>query len=166
MTELKRLPLEAIPAALEKAEHYRLLNEAREAECICLDILDVDPDNQRAVITLLLARTDQFSRTVGASVQEARELLPRVKGDYEQAYYAGIISERQGKAQLARGGSGWGVNAYHWLREAMEWFDKADRLHPEGNSDAVLRWNTCVRLLEQHDHVRPGADDATQSLLE
>ena len=166
MTELKRLPRESIPAALEKAERYRLLNEAREAECICLDVLDVDPDNQRAVITLLLACTDQFSRTVGASVQKARELLPKVNGDYEQAYYAGIICERQGKAQLARGGSGAGVNAYHWLREAMEWFDKAERLSPEGNSDALLRWNTCVRLRDQHDHVRPGTDDATLSTLE
>ena len=34
MAELKRLPLESVPAAIEKAERYRLLNEAREAECI------------------------------------------------------------------------------------------------------------------------------------
>ena len=47
MPELKQLHKDAIPAALEKAEHYRLLNEPGEAESICLDILAVDPDNQR-----------------------------------------------------------------------------------------------------------------------
>ena len=60
--ELKRLHTDAVPAALEKAEHYRLLNEPRAAESICLDILEIDSANQRARITLLLARTDQFVR--------------------------------------------------------------------------------------------------------
>ena len=60
--EVKRLHAGAIPGALEKAEHYRLLNEAREAESICLDILDIDPENQKALVTMLLALTDQFER--------------------------------------------------------------------------------------------------------
>ena len=60
MFELKPLSLDAVPAALAKAEHYRLLNEPEEAESICVDILEVDPDNQRALINVLLARTDQF----------------------------------------------------------------------------------------------------------
>ena len=46
MFELKPLSREAFPAALEKAERYRLLNEPLEAESICRDILAVDPDNQ------------------------------------------------------------------------------------------------------------------------
>ena len=57
MSELKKLSKEAIPAALEKAERYRLLNEPGEAESICLDILAIDPENQRAIIMLLLALT-------------------------------------------------------------------------------------------------------------
>ena len=57
MSELKSLHKDAIPAALEKAERYRLLNEPGEAESICLDILQIDPENQEAVITLLLALT-------------------------------------------------------------------------------------------------------------
>ena len=64
MPELKQLHKDAIPAALEKAERYRLLNEPGEAESICLDILAVDPDNQRAIITLLLAFTDRFEKGV------------------------------------------------------------------------------------------------------
>ena len=55
MFQLKPLSKEAIPAALEKAMRYRLLNEPGEAESICHDILGADPDNQEALVTLLLA---------------------------------------------------------------------------------------------------------------
>ncbi len=58
--ELKLLTKDAIPEALEKAHRYRLLNEPWQAESICLDILRVEPANQAALITLLLAITDQF----------------------------------------------------------------------------------------------------------
>ena len=47
--------------ALEKAERYRLLNEPILAESICLDILDADPQNAKAVVTMLLAITDRSS---------------------------------------------------------------------------------------------------------
>ena len=67
MAELKQLHKDAIPAALEKAERYRLLNEPGEAESICLDILAVDPDNQRAIITLLLAFTDRFEKRMASA---------------------------------------------------------------------------------------------------
>lgn len=62
MFELKPLSDEAIPAALEKAGRYRLLNEPAEAESICLDVLKTDPDNQIALITLLLAVSDRFGK--------------------------------------------------------------------------------------------------------
>ena len=58
--KLKSLSKEAIPAALDKARQYRLLNEPVEAESICLDILEAEPDNQQALIVMLLALTDQF----------------------------------------------------------------------------------------------------------
>ena len=51
MSELKSLSREAIPAALEKAERYRLLNEPFESESICLDILAIDPQHQQALFT-------------------------------------------------------------------------------------------------------------------
>jgi len=89
------------PEALERAERYRLLNEPSLAESICLDVLDVKPENQRAVVTLLLALTDQFGH--GAAAGKVRELVPRLKGDYEQRYYAGIIWERSAHAQLRKG---------------------------------------------------------------
>ncbi len=52
MFELKKLDKEAVPAAIERAKHYRLLNEPGAAESICLDILQVEPNNQEALITL------------------------------------------------------------------------------------------------------------------
>ncbi len=46
MFELKSMSKSNISAALEKARCYRFLNEPMEAESICLDILDVDPENR------------------------------------------------------------------------------------------------------------------------
>src|ERR1700730_19398368 len=104
MSDLKPLSREAIPAALEKAERYRLLNERGEAESICLDVLHTDPENQSALITLLLAVTDRFGKGYGVSDTHAKEVLSRVKGDYERAYYTGILAERRAAGPLARGG--------------------------------------------------------------
>ena len=47
MFDLKPLSKDAIPAALAKAERYRLLNEPGEAESICLDVLRIDPATSR-----------------------------------------------------------------------------------------------------------------------
>jgi len=44
MFELKPLSQQAIPDALKKAERYRFLNEPRQAESICRDILNVDAE--------------------------------------------------------------------------------------------------------------------------
>src|SRR5947208_14794396 len=100
MPELKRLHKDTIPAALEKAERYRLLNEPGEAESICLDILAVDSDNQRAVITLLLAFTDRFEKGYGVSETQTKELLARLRSEYERAHYSGIIADRRGTAKM------------------------------------------------------------------
>src|SRR5262249_40028794 len=81
----------------------------------------------------------------------ARHLLPRLDGEYERCYYAGIICERQGSAQLARQQPHGGVIAYDWLREAMGWYEKAEALRPPHNEGPMLRWNTCARMIERHD---------------
>src|SRR5882762_9062796 len=120
MFELKPLSREAVPAALEKAMRYRLLNEPAEAESICHDVLRIDPDNQQALVLLLLALTDRFSKGYAVGVTQAKEVLPRLRDPYEQVYYAGIICERRGKAVLYQGGIGAGGAAYGFLREAME----------------------------------------------
>jgi hypothetical protein len=147
MIELKPLSKAAIPAALAKAERYRLLNEPGQAESICLDILAIDDGNQDALITLLLALTDQFD-DIEASSRAARavgEVVLRLQDDYQRSYYAGIICERRGRSHLRQGRLA--SAAVEWLREAMSYYERAEHLRPEGNDDAVLRWNACVRLL-------------------
>src|SRR5262249_32871032 len=116
MFELKPITRDAVPRALEKAERYRLLNEPSDAESICLDVLGVDPDNQKALVMMLLAVTDQFEG-FAVDAHRAQDVLQRLKGDYERAYYAGIISERRAKAQLKKGGPGSGYVAYDGFRE-------------------------------------------------
>ena len=91
MFTLKPLSKESIEVALDKAERYRLLNEPREAESICLDILETDPENQEAIVMLLLAMTDAFGKRGGARVPETQALLPRIRDEYERAYYLSLI---------------------------------------------------------------------------
>jgi hypothetical protein len=165
MPELKTLSKEAIPAALEKAERYRLLNEPGEAESICLDILKADPENQRAVITLLLALTDRFSKGYGVSDTPANQLLAQIKGEYERAYYAGILAERRAKAKLAQGSPGAAHYAYDELCEAMRQFELAEKIRPAGNDDALLRWNTCARMIAKNKLVAR-EEDRSDPVLE
>ena len=166
MAELKQLHKDAIPAALEKAERYRLLNEPGEAESICLDILVVDPDNQRAIITLLLAFTDRFEKTYGVSETQTKELLSRVKSEYERAYYSGIIAERRAKTKLRQHTPGCRFQGYDLLREAMDWFEKAEPLSPAGHDDAILRWNTCARIIERNKLVAREEEERIEFPLE
>ena len=149
MFQLKPISRDSIPAAIEKAERYRLLNEPLLTESICLDILEADPQHDKALIILLLAITDQFHSSSG-DVNRARQLLPRLQNEYEKNYYAGIICEREGMAIFHKGMMG-SQFAHEWLREAMEFFEKAEAIRPTGNDDALLRWNTCARMIQRHD---------------
>ena len=155
--DLKSISVESIPEALKKVERYRLLNEPTLAESICLDILAIVPDHQQALISLLLARTDQFHQQLPA--REAQDILARIKGDYEQEYYAGIIWEREGHARIRKGGGGAGSSSYHALSEAMTHYEKAIDFASPGNDDAILRWNTCARVIMQNPDVRPLPDE-------
>ncbi|HEY5814480.1 MAG TPA: hypothetical protein VIT23_17725 [Terrimicrobiaceae bacterium] len=147
MFKLKQLSEEAIPAALEKALRYRLLNDPAEAESICHDVLSIDPDNQEALVILLLALTDHSGTGYAVGVTQAREVLSRLEDPYERAYYAGIICERQAKTWLQQDHPGAGHDAFEFLNEAMSWFEKAEALRPPKNDDALLRWNTCARII-------------------
>jgi hypothetical protein len=164
MYKLKPITKEAIPRALEKAERYRLLNEPLEAESICMDILQIDPANQKALVTLLLARTDQFDEEV--TMHQAKEILDRLKGDYEKAYYNGIIHERWAKAVLKRGRPGAGTLAFEWFEIAMEHYEKAYAVRPPENDDAALRWNACARLLMRNPSLTPALEERVELPLE
>jgi hypothetical protein len=146
MRQLKKISLEAVGAALEKALRYRLLNEPRAAESICLDVLDVDPDNQQALTTLILALTDQFDTEYVAAFQRAKAVLPRLDGEYDRQYYEGIIHERWALAESRRRVPGHVVTG--WYLHAMHCYERCEGLAGLENPDAILRWNTCARLLE------------------
>jgi hypothetical protein len=148
---LKPITREGVAAALQKAERYRLLNDSSAAESICLDILQVDPENQPALVTLLLSITDQFVDEHSDAVHRARDVLPRLRDDYKRAYYAGIICERHAKALLHRAALGAADVAIDWFHEAMTWYERAEALRPAGNDESILRWNTCVRMLGRHE---------------
>lgn len=166
MFTLKKLSEDGIARALQKVERYRLLNEPWEAESICLDVLESQPDHQEALISLLLAMTDQFSREGGPDVETARALLPGIRGQYEQAYYAGIICERKGSALRERGAPGSGPIVYDWLRQAMDHYERAEELRPRGNDDTLLRWNTCARMIDENPQIQPPSDTRVLDMLE
>jgi hypothetical protein len=161
--DLKSISTDGVPKALERAERYRLLNEPSLAESICLDILAVMPSQQQALVSLLLARTDQFDR--GVTVKSAQEVLLRIEGEYERAYYAGIIWERKGHAHLRQGGPCSNANTYHALREAMEHYERAEAMRPTGNDDAILRWNSCARVLMRNPEIRPLPNEEFQPVI-
>ena len=144
---LKTISKKGIPEALVRAERYRLLNEPGEAESICRDVLAVEPDNQAALRVLGLAITDQFAGRASDRHAEAEGILQSLRDPYERLYYMGIVHERRAKSLLRAGARPHTVLVL--FEEAMTCFEHAEKIRPEGNDDAILRWNRCVRILEQ-----------------
>lgn len=157
MFELKPLSPEAIPAALEKANRYRLLNEPSAAESIYLDILAVDPENQDAIKNLVLAMSDRFGKDYAVGDTNINEYVSKLRDEYQRAYYTGIVYERRAKATLAKGG----LQAYELFVQAMEWFERAEAMRPGDNEEAILRWNGCARIINRNNlqpHVMTASD--------
>jgi hypothetical protein len=164
--KLKPISREAIPRAIQKAERYRLINQSWAAESICRDILEIDPANQQVLVMFVLALTDQLVDDHGHAMRAVRETLPRIADPYQRAYYTGIASERSGQALMRRGGMGSGTMAYDALRDAMSWYERAEAIRPQGNDDAILRWNTCARLIAGNSHLAPQSEAAYEPALE
>lgn len=158
--ELKTITAEGLEAAAARAEHYRLLNQPKLAQSISHDILSVDPGNQRALVALVLAMTDDFG-TGGSGVNGARQHASQLTDEYQRNYYNGIIAERHARALMAkRPSAGF---AYNVFREAMDLFEKAEEVRPEGNDDAILRWNACARTITSAN-LRPRPPEAELGL--
>ncbi|MFC1530804.1 hypothetical protein ACFL5T_00955 [Gemmatimonadota bacterium] len=162
MTKLKELTPRSIGRSLDRAEHCRLRNEPWEAESICLDVLEVEPEHQEALVRLILSLTDQFQQDM-SRLGEARAAVGRLKDEYALLYYSGIIEERAGKAHLTRNTPGSG--AYRSLQKAMEWYEKAEAIRPLENDDAILRWNTCVRQLTRLGHMEPVQEEPVSPMM-
>lgn len=99
---------------------------------------------------MLLAITDEFNSPSPADVNEARRLLSRLPNQYERCYYGGIICERKGKALLGKNIPDAIYIIYEWMTDAMELYEEAETIRPPGNDDALLRWNTCARLIARY----------------
>ena len=160
MFELKPLSPAAIPAALAKAERYRLLNEPAQSQSICEDVLAADPGNHQARVMLILALSDEFPLHHAPAAARALDLVSQLPTDYERWYYSGLIAERRGRALLEHPGPG-GHAAGEWLQEAMQAYERADALRAADNDDARLRWNACARVLNARpDLLRRDEDHA------
>ena len=166
MFTLKKLNMGSIPSALQKAERYRLLNEHREAESICLDILQAEPDNQEALILLLLAFTDKFKAELYPAFDNAISVLERLRDEYNQAYYRGVIYERRAKAHLNRSGPSSDDIAHGWFTKAMAEYERALEIDPKGIQDAALRWNTCARTLNENPNLKPAEENREVELMD
>ena len=164
MFELKRLSPAAVPAALAKAERYRLLNEPRQSESICEDILGTDPDNHQALVMLILALSDGFPHDHARTASRAAALVARLPTEYERHYYGGLVAERRGRALLDHPGPGMRAAA-SWLRDAMEAYERAESLRPSDNDEARLRWNACARTFNAHPELLVEDDTPTAPVM-
>lgn len=166
MFTLKALKMESIPSALQKAERYRLLNEPREAESICLDILQVDPDNQEAKIMLLLAYSDKFKEELYPAFNDSLSILEQLRDEYSKTYYRGVIYERRAKAHLNRSEPSSDDSAHGWFRKAMAEYERALESDTNGNQDAALRWNTCARILNDNPNLKRAEENREVELMD
>jgi len=164
MFTLKPISPDSVDGALAKAERYRLLNEPNEAESICRDILEVDPGNREARVSLVLALTDQMheDRSVFSNTLS---MASAFESEYDRAYYSGIAWERRAKALYREATMGSARQVHDWLVRALDLFEKAEHLRPSGNDDAILRWNACVRFLKRHKELQPSRDEIPEPVI-
>jgi hypothetical protein len=166
VADIKPITAAGVAAALQKAHRYRLLHDSSAAESICLDVLEVEPENTEAQVMFLLALTDQFPETHGEGLRRAQDAARRLADPYRSAYYSGIVCERWAKAVLQRGQPMAGNMAWEWLDRALGWFARAEAIRPAGNDEAILRWNTCVRMLQSDASIRPRDAEVYEPELE
>ena len=154
---LKNISRAGIAEANAKAERYRFLNQPQESESICLDILAIEPNDQLALRNLGLAITDQFVGKPTDRYADAENAFSKLNNPYEKLYYTGIMLERQAKCQLRTG------QLPHTLlvifEDAMRAFEKAAAIRPPANDDAILHWNSCVRVLQSREDWRRDHQD-------
>ncbi len=163
---IKPITREGVAPALAKAHRYRLLNDSVAAESICLDVLGVEPENEEALVMHVLAITDQFAAGHAEDRARAGVAVAQLRDAYKNAYYNGVICERWAKAVLQRTVPRGAEIVYDWIDKAMTWYAEAENLRAPGNDEAILRWNTCARILSRHAHLRPREIEAWEPSLE
>jgi hypothetical protein len=89
-----------------------------------------------------------------------------MKSEYDRAYYTGIVAERRGKAKLRQNTPDCRFQAHDLFQEAMSWFEKAEAIRPPGHDDALLRWNTCARIITRNNLVAREPEERIEFPLE
>ncbi len=164
--EPKPISRESVPAALQKAERYRIINDPSLRGKHLPGRADGGPGEPAGAGDTAARHHRSISRRAHRGGAPARQILARLGDEYKRAYYAGIICERCAKAQMRPLAPGLGQNAYHWLREAMSWYEKAEKQRPARNDEAILRWNTCARILARHPELQPSSEEPVILSLE
>jgi len=144
--KLKTISKNGIAQAIAKGELYRYLAEPEETESICRDILAVEGDNQAALRMLGLAISDQLCGGRLDRWPEAESVFQSLTDPYDRFYYTGLLHERRAKAQVRAGQPL--RTLVPLIENAMLCFEQAEKIRPPDNDEALLRWNRCVRLLQ------------------
>ncbi len=154
--KLHDIRLTAIDQAIEKAKQYRSLLEPEIAESICLDVLNIDPDNQSVLIIYILALLDQISRAETQSqIKTIERTIEKLSSQYQRYYYTGLLNERRARHLITQAMSH--SFAYEYFAEALNYYQQAIDRCPEKNDEAILRWNSCIRTIEK-EKLKPRLD--------
>ncbi len=150
---------QAVGKALEKAKQYRTLLEPDLAISICLDIFAIEKNHQETLVVYILAFTDTFSKpNIKTSDKKIKQAITELKNDYQQNYYTGIFQQKKARSLTSHAMSG--SFAYHLLLEAIANYETTDKLSQADNDDAILRRNSCVRIIQdEHLQLRQDLDD-------
>ena len=154
--KLHDIRISAVESALNKAKQYRSLLEPEIAESICLDILNIDTNNQAVLVVYILALSDQISRTENQTqIKTIERTIEKLESQYQRFYYSGLLSERRARHLLTQAMSH--SFAYDYFFEALEFYQQAIDRCPEKNDEAILRWNSCIRTIE-NEKLKPRQD--------
>ncbi|MED5510694.1 MAG: hypothetical protein VX841_10400 [Pseudomonadota bacterium] len=148
---------DSIELALDKARQYRSLHEPEIAESICLDILHIESENQKALVLYILALSDQLHHAgKKTQVQAIEQAIQKLQSRYQQHYYTGLLHERRARFMLTQSMAR--VFAYDYFIEALQFYQKAEKIRPEHNDESILRWNSCIRTIEK-ENLKPRPDN-------
>ena len=154
--KLHDIRISAVKKALKKAKQYRSLLEPEIAESICLDILNIDPENQDVLIVYILALLDQISRTENQThIKTIERTIDNLTSQYQRYYYIGLLNERRARHLLTQAMSH--SFAYDYFFEALTSYKQAIERCPQKNDEAILRWNSCIRTVET-EKLKPRRD--------
>jgi hypothetical protein len=146
--KLHNIHADAIEHALDKARQYRSLLEPEIAESICLDILNIDENNQGVLVIYILSLLDQIpSPDKKVEVKTIERIVDKLSSSYQRFYYSGLLHERMARYMVTQSMSH--SFAYDYFYQALRCYKQATEVSPEGNDEATLRWNSCIRTIKQ-----------------